>query len=137
KRALTITANPEQGSAKLYYRGTETERAAEIDCVPDLAIIASRLGGDSPPGEQRLNLSYGDIVGLLERLADKGLIVSGDGREKANFVLQSLPGSDDPILSAPMIPDQRPSSDTPTIENAPSIDAPSPDLPPANPLAPS
>ncbi len=134
KRELTITdAGP--GAAKLYFRGREGQQAAELTCSSDAAIITARLGGDAPPGEPRIDLSYTDIVGLIERLCKEKVLVGPDNRESATFVLQSLPGVDDPIFSAPTIPEQRPASDTPAVDDAPRIDAPG-DAPPPSPLLP-
>lgn len=137
KNELTLTQSGE--AVRVFYRGAIGEKEADILCAPDAAVISARLGGDAPPGERRINLSYTDIVGILQRLCDAKLLVGPNG-EPATFVLQSLPGTEDPILSAPAIPEQRPTSDSPVIQEAPSIDTvPSidtRDAPPPSPLAP-
>jgi len=122
---LTIAADDDRRSAKIYYRGGLGEDATSIEASQDSAVIAGRLGGDAPSGEPRINLAYADVVGLLQRMCDQKLFVGASGRP-ATFVLEMLPGLDDPIMGAPSIPDQRPQGDTPS--DAPTI----PDAPVSN-----
>ncbi|MGN6504099.1 MAG: flagellar basal body P-ring protein FlgI [Tepidisphaeraceae bacterium] len=125
---LTVMADPDRKTAQLFYRGDAFEPDTSLECVPDVGIIIARLGGESPPNEPRMHFDYTDIVGLLQKLTEQKLLLARmpDGREApAVFELQSVPGIDDEILSAPSIQEQRPQGAATTepaeLDEAPTI----------------
>ncbi|MGC4030207.1 MAG: hypothetical protein QM754_00465 [Tepidisphaeraceae bacterium] len=81
-------------------------------------MLVARFGGETPDPADRIRMSYADVVGLVQKLCeDKVIAAVGPMGEKqlASFNIQTLPGMDDPIMSAPTIPDQRP-TDVPTTQ---------------------
>ena len=80
-----------------------------------LAEIVARLGGEGFEGGRRLRFNYGQIVAILNNLVAQQQVaaaVAGGGRVPASFILQELPGANEGIEGAPVIPDQgRPQTD--------------------------
>ncbi|MBC7785704.1 MAG: flagellar basal body P-ring protein FlgI [Burkholderiales bacterium] len=116
---FSISHDTAKNNLKLFYRGEPTLPEVLVESQPDLAIVIARLGGAGPTQEGgRFNFSYGDVVALLQRLSEQKLIVVSDpSARKASdpvaFQLQTVPGIEDPILSAPPIPEnnqQRPTT---------------------------
>jgi hypothetical protein len=97
----------------LYHRGTGLPEPVRVRSRIELAEIVARLGGEGPAGERRLNFNFGQIVALLTRLDQQGLIVSGASRP--TLVLQEP--VDDRILTAPPIDPGRPLTDNPQASN--------------------
>ena len=94
------------------------DTGTKVMCVPDLGVVIARLGGETPDPVDRLPFQYADVVGVLQRMADKKMITSSDApssRLAAVFQMQALPGTDDAVMSAPTIPEQRP-QDVPTTQ---------------------
>ena len=120
---LTILADVARQSGQIYFRGDKYEPDASLECKPGLPVVVAFLGGESPAGEPKLKFHYTDVVGLLQKMVDKGMIASDDaaGSTPAVFQLQSIPGLDDPILSAPSIPEQRPQDVGPTTSTASAV----------------
>jgi hypothetical protein len=125
---LTISSPPEGKFVTIFYRppmppgevsSAETMnrlRPVKIDSQPDLADIVARLGGQGPDGRWNgLNFNYGEVVSILNALADAqklSAVAAGGQRRQAAFVLQEAPTITDAIQSAPTIPDAgRPQSD--------------------------
>lgn len=115
---LTILGNAERRGVQMYYRGDKFGPSVTQECQPDLSVVVARLGGEAPDPAQRFRFHYADVVGLVQKMADDKMIAAvGPAGEKtaASFQIQSLPGLDDPILSAPSIPEQRP-QDVPSTQ---------------------
>jgi hypothetical protein len=112
--AFTIVSG-QASTVKVFYRGNEGEKDVSVDCPPDVAVLIARLGGTAGPDEARLNFTYGDVVAVLQKLADKKLIVSDPslGRQQVAAAFEMESATDallDPVLgAAPIIEtDQRP-----------------------------
>ena len=63
-----------------------------------------------------MNFNYGQIVSILNNLVGQQQLVAlaGGSTKPASFILQELPGAQNPIYNAPVIPDQgRPQADEP------------------------
>ena len=131
---FSIVADPGGQSVRVFFRGGEFQPEANVQMVPDLALLVARLGGGGPPLEEggKFDFGYGDVVGILQQLADRQLIVPTNapaGRQFAQvtFQLQTLPGVEDPIMTAPPIieTDQRPTTRPATIDGqTPTSNAP-------------
>ncbi|HEX8322378.1 MAG TPA: flagellar basal body P-ring protein FlgI [Tepidisphaeraceae bacterium] len=115
---LTIMGNADRRGVQIYYRGDKFSPAVTQECRSELGVLVGRLGGETPDPAQRFRFHYTDIVGILQKMTDTKMIASvGPNGEAlaASFQIQALPGLDDPILSAPSIPEQRP-QDVPTTQ---------------------
>ena len=128
KNELTILSDTQRGGVQIFYRRGNSARGAvlagqpdtgiKVACMPDLGVVIARLGGETPDPVDRLPFQYADVVGILQRMADKKMITSADApssRLAAVFQIQALPGTDDAVMSAPTIPEQRP-QDVPTTQ---------------------
>jgi hypothetical protein len=95
----------------IFYRGPQVARPTAIPSNPDFAEIVARLGGEGPISAPGLNFSYGDIVAIVQALADSQQLCAyaTDGRrQQVAFMLQQAPKMEQQITGAPIIPDQRP-----------------------------
>ncbi len=134
RNRFSIASDPSVDGIRVFYRGNEYEPAADERLPPDVALLISRLGGAGARQEGntggRFDFGYGDVVGILQQLSERNLIVpadapAGQALAKVTFELQTLPEVEDTIMSAPPIidgaPDQRPttrsSPSEPTAEN--------------------
>jgi flagellar basal body P-ring protein FlgI len=104
-----LSSDEKSKYVNLYYRGREIGEPLAVASQPDIANIIARLGGEGPPGERRFNFAYGDVVGLVQTLADQKkltALASGQdaGRTPATFVLQEAGSIEDTIYQAPAIP---------------------------------
>jgi len=89
---LTITTDAEKpNQLSVFYRGSELQQPVKTASRPNVAELAARLGG---LGDQKLHFGYGDIVGILQSMADHGKV-------SATFVLQDQPGRDDLLNDIP------------------------------------
>jgi len=89
---LTITTDAERpNQLSVFYRGDDVQEPVKVASRPNVAELAARLGG---AGDEKLHFGYGDIVGILQSLADRGKV-------SATFVLQDQPGVDDVLAEAP------------------------------------
>jgi hypothetical protein len=84
----------------------------------DLAELIARMGGEGAAEESRLDFTYGEILAILQSLADQKRIASAAPKNGqvalAKFVLQEARGVEDQIFSAPAITgpdDGRPAAD--------------------------
>ena len=117
---ISISSAERARSVTIYYRGVDVVNPIRVESNPDIAEIAARLGGVSPPGEPALNFNYGDVVAMLQALSDARQVsgVLNGRRVPAAFVMQEAPNMQDDIQSAPIIPDQgRPESNGPVGMN--------------------
>ena len=74
---------------------------------PDAAELIERLGGSGAPGDPTLNITYCEVVSLLQTMADQQKfsgLASGQ-RVPASFVLQDAPQVQQLIDEAPQIPE--------------------------------
>ena len=94
---LSITsASTDRSLLNVFYRGAELNKPVTVLSNPDVAELVARLGGEPADAKDRLTFSYGDILGILQGLADGGKLyaASPDGRQAvAAFVLQDVSGS--------------------------------------------
>ncbi len=116
---FSIVAEPGGQSMRVFHRGGDWEPEANVQMLPDLALLIARLGGGGPPLEDggKFDFGYGDVVGIVQQLADRKLLVPSNapaGKEFAQvvFQLQTMPGAEDHIMTAPPIieNDQRPTT---------------------------
>lgn len=104
----------------IFYRQEGNPRPVRVTTEPDLALLVHWLGGASPDPATRIDLSYGEIVAIVQALADQKRLVSVGPRSlggtpvAVNFVLQELSAVADQLSDAPPIPARvRPQSDQP------------------------
>jgi flagellar basal body P-ring protein FlgI len=94
----------------LFYRGRDIGKPLNIESGPDVGEIIARLGGEGPVEERRFRFSYGEIVAIVQGLADQHRLsaVVGAGatarRVPTTFVLQEAGSIEDTIYAAPAIP---------------------------------
>ena len=89
---LTITTDAERpNQLSVFYRGDDVQEPVKVASRPNVAELAARLGG---AGDQKLHFGYGDVIGILQSLADRGKV-------SATFVLQDQPGVDDVLAEGP------------------------------------
>jgi len=120
--SFSISSDEREKFVHLFTREAEDGKSLAVLSNPDAGEIVARLGGVGPAQQERkFNFSYGDVIGVLQGLADRRLLLATDkaGRKvAAAFVLQEAPGVEDTLNSAPAIPaagrpqaDARPSKD--------------------------
>ena len=87
----------------IFYRDPGRREPLQVLSSPDVAEIIARLGGASNEG---LHFTYGDIVAILQKMAVNKTINTA-------FVLQTVPGMDRPVQTAPTMASQqgRPQND--------------------------
>lgn len=107
---FSIVTKPESEAMHVFFRGSDFQPAADVQLAPELPVLIARLGGEGErlANGNRFDFGYTDIVGIVQRLADRGLLVPANapaGKELAKvvFQMQELPGLDDPIMTAPPI----------------------------------
>jgi hypothetical protein len=118
---LSISSAPGKNTVTIFYRGPGVRNPIVIESNPDIAEIAARLGGAGPLEGPKLNLTYCDVVAVVQELIDQGKVVATapnvpDQRVPVAFVLQDLPFALDPVYDAPALPGQqqeRPQTDSP------------------------
>jgi hypothetical protein len=90
--SLTIATSPDSPSLlSIFYRGDELPVPVSTKSRPNVAELAARLGG---AGDEKLRFGYGDIVGILQSMADSGKVASA-------FVLQDQPAVEEALLAVP------------------------------------
>jgi hypothetical protein len=140
RNRLSIAAQPDKEGVHVFFRGNDFEPEAEMRMPADLSLLIATLGGEGPrlANGGRFDFGYGDVVGILQQLADKNLLVPANapaGQELAHvvFELQTLPGLEDPIMTAPPITpddDQRPTTRPAAIDSARTDAGEAPDVRP-------
>jgi hypothetical protein len=120
---FSISSNPGDKNVTMYYRPVQVSPNARVRepvrvlSHPDAAEIIARLGGEGAEDQKTFNFAYGDIVAIMQSIADSGKLVAPRGEEMASvaFMLQDIQGFENSIYTAPVIPDQtRPQSENPT-----------------------
>jgi hypothetical protein len=111
---LTISAAPGEQNVHIFYRDPTRAEPISILSRPDVAEIVARLGGEGPIEETHFNFDYGDIVAILQALADRQLIYSqpsptslASSQLPVPFVLQAEGRLQEELANAPII-EQRP-----------------------------
>jgi hypothetical protein len=100
---LSITSSDPSPLLKVFYRGKEMRQPVTVLSHPDVAELIARLGGEPHDAKDRMNFSYGDILGILQSMADsrKFYATSQSGvRSAASFVLQDVSGTQNEVMSA-------------------------------------
>jgi flagellar basal body P-ring protein FlgI len=98
---LSITSDGSRPVLKIFYRGKEVPQPTTVLSHPDVAELIARLGGEPHDVKDRLNFSYGDILGILQALADSGKFYAtspGGQTAVASFVLQDISGTQNEIV---------------------------------------
>ncbi len=105
-RLMMTSQEKDNGIVTIFYRGEEFPNPVTVLSRPDLAEIIARLGGEGPPENVNLDFGYGDVVAMLQSLADsRKLVANYDGKQvNATFMLQQLQQIPDEIRSAPPVP---------------------------------
>jgi hypothetical protein len=120
---FSISSNPGDKNVTMYYRPVQVMPNSpvlppiRVLSHPDAAEIIARLGGEGAEGEKAFNFAYGDIVAIMQAIADSRKVVAPMGEQLASvpFMLQEVQGFENAIYTAPVIPDQtRPQSENPT-----------------------
>jgi hypothetical protein len=96
-----------------YRRDDEKKEPLRMNSAPDLGEIVARLGGEGAPTEDRFDFSYGEIVAVLQSLAQQKKItaVAGSGQARvAPFIFEQPRETQDLIDSAPVIENSRPNT---------------------------
>ena len=97
---LTVNVDGPDQPAKIFYRPV-TARPATAAIAPELVELVARLGGERPPGEQGIRLTYGDVLAVLKQMSDDGQLLAGNGRN-VPFVLQDVAAG--VVQDSPIIP---------------------------------
>jgi len=107
-RLMMTSKETDNGIVTIFYRGEEFPKPVTVLSRPDLAELIARLGGEGPPENVNLDFGYGDVVAMLQSLADsRKLVANYDGKQvNATFMLQQLQTTPDEIRSAPPLPGQ-------------------------------
>lgn len=121
---FTITSNDDNRTLTVFYRPS-SGTPVTVRSRADLAEVVARLSGVAESREG-LRLGYGAVVGILQSLAGKQLLVAetSAGPRSASFVLEDVSGLQDAIDTAPPIDESpRPQGDAPPTPPDP-IEAP-------------
>lgn len=104
--ALSITRSPERANLmSIFYRGSSNEDPVQMLTTTDLPEIIARFGGEGAPGQARFNFTYGEIIAILGKMSDAG-VLKAPGNASASFVLQDAPGGwNRDVETAPIIPE--------------------------------
>jgi hypothetical protein len=81
----------------VFYRGKELRQPQTVMSHRDVAELIARLGGEPRTAKDRMNFSYGDILGILQAMADehKFYATAASGKQSpASFVLQEINGNE-------------------------------------------
>jgi hypothetical protein len=102
---FSISSNDERQLLTVYYRGPEVPKPVWFMSSPDAAELIERLGGSGAPGDPTLNLTYCEVVSLLQNMMDQQRFsgVTNGKRQTAAFVLQEAPQVQQVIDEAPDI----------------------------------
>ncbi len=122
--AATQLVKPQQ-VLNLFYREPGRRNPVEAVSRPDVAELVARLGGATDEG---FHFTYGDIVAILQSLADKKYM-------QVTFMLQPLPNGVQEMRDMPSITGEgggRPQGDV-APSNAAQVGASLPDLEPLPP----
>lgn len=109
-------ANDAPNRLNVFYRGATAQEPVQQLTTGDVAELVARLGGEGAPGQRRFDFTYGEIVALLGKMSDAG-VLEAPGNARASFVLQDAPGGwNRDVETAPVIPEEgpRPITNEPT-----------------------
>lgn len=101
-----VTSRPGEPGILIFHRRDGSARPVQVSATQRLDEFVGWIGGGSRDPMLRFDLTYGEIVAILQALADQGRIVTGgpaEGQVAVNFVLQDAPGVEDLIADAPRI----------------------------------
>jgi flagellar basal body P-ring protein FlgI len=103
-----LTFAREQGSRNvvMYYREPQKEAAIRVLSQPDVDLLVARLGGMGAEGAETFNFTYGEVVAILQKLAETNRLTARDyqGHEwPASFVMQDPGRLQDDLANAPLI----------------------------------
>ena len=113
---LMISSDNASRNVTIFFRDEARNNPLRMLSRPDIAELAARLGGDGAPAEERFDFTYGEVVAILQGLADQRKVsaASPDGQVTlAPFVFEQPRDSQDLIDSAPVIEDSRPNTADP------------------------
>lgn len=116
---LSITSADPNPLLKVFYRGKEMREPTTVLSRPDVAELIARLGGEPRDAKDRMNFSYGDILGILQAMADaRKFYAAGQSgqRTNASFVLQDIAGTQNDVMAATAA-----SADSSTDETLPDL----------------
>ncbi len=105
-----ISTDPSNQWLNLFYRGQDIGQPLNVKSGADLGEIVTRLGGEGPTAERKFRFSYGEIVAIVQGLADQRKLSATVGtgatakRVPTSFVLQQAGSIEDAIYAAPAIP---------------------------------
>src|SRR5581483_8894586 len=100
----------------LFYRDARLSRPVNILSSRGIAEVIARLGGQSAPGADSFDFSYGDIVAIVQALSDSHQLVDervDHTKLATRFMLQRPPALASEINSAPALGDQPPQTQSP------------------------
>jgi hypothetical protein len=102
---FTISSVGKDRVATLYHRDPMREDPVKVLTQPDVPELIARLGGSGPRDEQALDLTYGEVVAIIQGLADQGQFAASDvsGQWACSFVLQQPQQLRNLIIGAPTI----------------------------------
>jgi HEAT repeat protein len=119
---LSITSQPGEPGITVFHRPEGAPRPVRVVTRTDLAELIGWLGGAARDPELKIDLTYGEVVAVVQALADEQRLSASDGREfAAVFHLQETSVVADEINSAPpIIPRSRPTGAAPASAPVPS-----------------
>jgi hypothetical protein len=121
-RELTISSGDDP-VLTLFYRGPNVSGPVKLMLDPLVPHLIQSLAGVNAPIEQNPKFNYGDIVAVLQTMADQNkLIGEHSGRMvPVPFVLQDVSKTRESIFAAPAVaPAGRPQGDDHSPATAPS-----------------
>lgn len=103
---LSITSRPGEAGLTIFHRPPGNDRPVQLLSRTDLKEVVGWLGGAGREPDTRINLGYGDVVAIVQALADDRRLYAlsaPSGPVPVAFVLQEAPGVSDLIADAPPI----------------------------------
>jgi hypothetical protein len=110
---LMISSDAAGRNVTIFFRDDRLKEPVKMLSRPFVDEIVARLGGEGAPEEERFDFTYGEIVAIVQELANQKKITAQgvDGRlTLAPFVLEQPRNTQDMIDGAPVIPDSRPNT---------------------------
>lgn len=112
---LMISSNPsDPRTVTIFFRDERHDEPIKMLSHPDIAEIIARLGGEGAPEEEKFDFTYGEIVAIVQELANQKKVQARktDGRVTlAPFVFEPPRDTQDLIDTAPVIEDTRRNTD--------------------------
>jgi hypothetical protein len=112
---LSLSSNEGESGITIFYRGITGGLPIRVQSRPVLADVIGWLGGAAEMNNQKLPLSYSDVVAVVQAMWSQGRVVepagSGSGAASAGgrtvaFMLQEAPELADVVATAPPIPER-------------------------------